>query len=59
MNRQTEQLKMLRLSHAVTALEQQREQLTTYGELDFEQRLMLLLDSELLGRNHGKIERLK
>lgn len=59
MNHLTEQLKMLRLGHAVTALEQQREQLTTYGELDFEQRLTLLLESELLGRNQGKIERLK
>ncbi|CAH7054837.1 hypothetical protein BCT81_09500 [Vibrio sp. 10N.261.52.A1] len=41
-----DQLKTLRLSHAAKALEQQQEQLTTYAELDFEERLSLLLESE-------------
>lgn len=54
-----EQLKSLRLSHTASALEQQREQLSTYAELNFEQRLSLLLESELLGRNQAKIQRLK
>ena len=54
-----EQLKALRLSHAATALEQQQEQLSTYAELTFEERLALLLESELLGRNQVKIQRLK
>ncbi|RZP71016.1 transposase [Vibrio vulnificus] len=59
MNQINEQLKSLRLSHAATALEQQREQLSTYAELNFEERLSLLLESELLGRNQAKIQRLK
>ncbi len=46
MNQINEQLKSLRLSHAASALEQQREQLSTYAELNFEQRLSLLLESE-------------
>ncbi len=41
------------------ALEQQQEQLTTYAELDFEERLSLLLESEILNRNQSKIQRLK
>lgn len=59
MNPINEQLKSLHLSHAASALEQQREQLSTYAELNFEQRLSLLLESELLGRNQAKIQRLK
>lgn len=59
MEQLNEQLKNLRLSHAVIALEQQREQQSTYTALDFEQRLSLLLESELLGRNQLKIQRLK
>ncbi|MEI8631563.1 ATP-binding protein [Vibrio sp. PP-XX7] len=47
------------MSHAASALEQQREQLSTYAELNFEERLSLLLESELLGRNQTKIQRLK
>ena len=43
-----DQLKILRLSHAVKALEQQQEQLTTYAELDFEERLSLLLESHMV-----------
>ncbi len=35
MNALNDQLKTLRLSHAVKALEQQQEQLSTYAELDF------------------------
>ncbi|TPE42940.1 transposase [Maribrevibacterium harenarium] len=54
-----DQLKTLRLSHAAKALEQQQEQLTTYAELNFEERLSLLLESEILNRNQTKIERLK
>lgn len=54
-----EQLKVLRLSHAAKALEQQREQLSTYAELGFEERLTLLLESEQLGRDQAKILRLK
>lgn len=42
MNQLTEQLKTLRLSHAARALEQQQEQLSTYAELSFEERLSLL-----------------
>lgn len=59
MNALNDQLKALRLSHAVRALEQQQEQLTTYAELTFEERLSLLLEAELLSRNQTKIARLK
>lgn len=59
MNQLNEQLKALRLSHAATALEQQQEQLSTYAELTFEERLGLLLESELLNRSQTKIQRLK
>jgi DNA replication protein DnaC len=59
MNTISEQLKSLRLSHAASALEQQQEQLSTYAELSFEERLSLLLESEVLGRNQAKIQRLK
>lgn len=34
-------------------------QLTTYAELNFEERLSLLLESETLNRNQTKIQRLK
>jgi len=54
-----EQLKALRLGHAAKALEQQQEQLSTYAELAFDERLSLLLESELLGRNQARIKRLK
>ena len=53
MNQLTEQLKTLRLSHAARALEQQQEQLSTYAELSFEERLSLLLGCELQGREKG------
>ncbi|AJR07107.1 transposase [Photobacterium gaetbulicola] len=59
MNQLNERLKALRLSHAATALEQQQEQLSTYAELTFEERLGLLLESELLNRSQTKIQRLK
>lgn len=59
MNALNDQLKTLRLSHAVKALEQQQEQLNTYAELDFEERLSLLQESETLNRNQTKIQRLK
>ena len=35
------QLKTLHLSHAAKALEQQQEQLSTYAELSFEEKLGL------------------
>lgn len=59
MNSINDQLRSLRLGHAINALEQQQEQLSTYAELGFEERLSLLLESEILGRNHAKIQRLK
>lgn len=59
MNVLNDQFKTLRLSHAAKALEQQQEQLTTYAELAFEERLSLLLESEILNRNQTKIQRLK
>ena len=59
MNALNDQLKSLRLSHAVKALEQQQEQLCTYAELAFEERLSLLLESEILNRNQNKVNRLK
>ena len=59
MNQLKDQLKALRLSHAVVALEQQQEQLMTYAELTFEERLGLLLESELLSRSQAKVQRLK
>jgi DNA replication protein DnaC len=59
MNQLKDQLKALRLSHAVIALEQQQEQLTTYAELTFEERLGLLLESELLSRSQAKVQRLR
>lgn len=59
MNPIYEQLKALRLSHAAKALEQQQTQLSTYTELSFEERLSLLMESELLGRNQARIQRLK
>ncbi|GIU09388.1 ATP-binding protein [Shewanella glacialipiscicola] len=59
MNHLNEQLRTLRLGHAAQALEQQREQLSTYAELSFEERLGLLLEYELLNRDQTKIQRLK
>ena len=43
MNQINEQLRELRLGHIARALEQQRELLSTYTELAFEERLSLLL----------------
>ncbi len=54
-----EQLKTLRLSHMVQALEQQREQSSTYAELGFEERLSLLLEHEILHRNQNKVKQLR
>ncbi len=59
MDRLTEQLKSLRLGHAAKALEQQQEQLSTYAELGFEERLSLLLGSERQGRELAGVARLK
>lgn len=59
MERVNEQLRELRLTHATQALEQQREQLSTYAELSFEARLSILLEHELLNRAQTKVERLK
>ncbi len=54
-----EQLRALRLTAFSQALEQQRQQPTTYAELGFEERLTLLLDHELLGRENNRINRLR
>jgi DNA replication protein DnaC len=54
-----EQLRSLRLTAFSEALEQQRQQPTTYAELGFEERLTLLLDSELMGRENNRIKRLR
>ncbi len=59
MNSLNDQTKTFRLSHAVKSLEQQQEQLSTYAELDFEERISLLLESEILNRTQTKIQRLK
>ncbi|SQH76372.1 conserved protein of unknown function, might belong to Transposase [Shewanella benthica] len=59
MDHLNEQLKTLRMGHAALALDQQREQLSTYAELSFEERLSLLLECELLNRDQTKIQRLK
>ena len=59
MNQINEQLRTLRLGHAIKALEQQREQSSTYAELGFEERLSLLLESEVMGRSQAKIQRFK
>ncbi|MDW1995780.1 IS21-like element helper ATPase IstB [Vibrio sp. 299] len=59
MNSLNDQTKTLRLSHAVKSLEQQQEQLSTYAELDFEERISLLLESEILNPTQTKIQRLK
>ncbi|WP_293128328.1 ATP-binding protein [Moritella sp.] len=59
MSQLDEQLKALRLSHAADALVRQEEQLTTYAELSFNERLSLLLEYELLCRNVNKVDRLK
>ena len=59
MNHLNDQLRSLRLGHAAQALEQQREQLTSYAALSFEERLSLLLECELLNRDQSKIKRLK
>lgn len=53
------QMRQLRLSHATEALVQQRSQPQTYTELSFEERLGLLLDQELLGRENNRISRLR
>lgn len=58
-NRLQEQIRSLRLGHMLNALEQQRAQPGTYGELGFEERLSLLLDNELLQREATKVSRLR
>ena len=59
MSQLDEQLKALRLSHAADALVRQEEQLTTYAELSFNERLSLLLEYEVQCRNVNKVTRLK
>lgn len=59
MSQLDEQLKALRLSHAADALVRQEEQLTTYAELSFNERLSLLLEYEIQCRNVNKVTRLK
>ena len=59
MNHLNDQLRSLRLGHDAQSLEQQREQLTSYAALSFEEMLSLLLECELLNRDQSKIKRLK
>ena len=53
------QLKQLRLGHAAAALTLQQEQPGTYHDLSFEERLSLLLESELQNRHQTRIRKLK
>ena len=54
-----EQLRLLKLTQFSQALEQQRSQPNTYADLSFEERLGLLLEHELLGRENNRIGRLR
>lgn len=54
-----EQLRALRLTQFANVLENQRQQPNLYAELDFEERLGLLLDQELVNRDQNRIKRLR
>ncbi|MCP4280161.1 MAG: ATP-binding protein, partial [Alteromonas sp.] len=54
-----EQLRSLRMSPFANALEQQRQQPTTFDELGFEERLTLLLEYELIERENARVKRLR
>ena len=54
----TTQLRKLRLGAMADALQQQQEQVGTYEGLSFSERLSLLVDHELLNREHNKQARL-
>lgn len=54
-----EQLRSLRMSPFASALEQQRQQPTTFDELGFEERLTLLLEHELIERENARVKRLR
>ncbi len=54
-----EQLRSLRMSPFANALEQQRQQPSTFGELGFEERLTLLLEHELIERENARVKRLR
>jgi DNA replication protein DnaC len=58
MNTLTNQLTTLKLSGVKTALLQQIEQPNLYMEQNFEERLSLLLEYEIAGREQRRIERL-
>jgi DNA replication protein DnaC len=58
MNALNQQLIQLKLNGVKAALQQQREQPALYLEQSFEERLSLLLDHELLGREQRRTERL-
>ena len=58
MNTLTNQLTTLKLSGVKTALLQQIEQPNLYMEQSFEERLSLLLEYEITGREQRRIERL-
>ena len=58
MNTLINQLTTLKLSGVKTALAQQAEQPNLYMEQSFEERLSLLLDHEINGREQRRIERL-
>jgi DNA replication protein DnaC len=53
-----QQLNNLKLSGMRDALMQQTDQPNAYVELGFEERLVLLLDNEIMQRDNRKIERL-
>ncbi|WP_111979296.1 IS21-like element helper ATPase IstB [Algibacillus agarilyticus] len=58
MNTLSNQLTTLKLSGVKAALLQQKEQSNLYMEQSFEERLSLLLDYEITGREQRRIERL-
>nr|ALG88616.1 IstB domain protein ATP-binding protein [Pectobacterium carotovorum] len=52
-------LTQLKLPAMAGSLIRQRETPQTYGELSFEERLILLADDELLNRENGRVARLR
>ena len=53
-----QQLRTLRVTGMVEALEQQLEQPGTHSDLSFEERLGLLVDREATYRDNNKVQRL-
>lgn len=54
-----EQLRSLRLTQLSQALEHQRQQPIAFADLAFEERLSLLLEHEILGRENNRVKRLR